>query len=69
MLSKVLEKAIHSQLMDFLATKLLIDNIRQEVDKGILVGTTFIDLSKAFDTLSHGTLLSKLQAYGLKKQS
>jgi hypothetical protein len=36
------------------------------VDKGNLVRAVFIDLSKAFDTLSNGVLLEKLQAYGIK---
>ena len=33
---------------------------------GKLVGAIFIDLTKAFDTMSHSTLLSKLSAYGIK---
>jgi hypothetical protein len=45
---------------------LFIDDIRKDVDKGNIVGAVFIDLSKAFDTLSHGVLLEKLQAYGIK---
>ena len=34
-----------------LATILLADNIRKNVDKGNLVGAVFVDLLKAFDTL------------------
>ena len=41
------------------------DDIRKEVDQGNLVGAIFIDLSKAFDTISHGALLNKLQANGV----
>ena len=48
-----------------MAATLLLDDNRKEVDHGNLVGAIFIDLSKAFDTLSHGTLLNKLQAYGV----
>jgi hypothetical protein len=44
---------------------LFIDDIRKDVDKGNLVRAVFIDLSKAFNTLSHGVLLEKLQAYGI----
>ena len=29
------------------------DKIRKEVDNGNVVGAVFIDLSKAFDTVSH----------------
>ena len=47
-----------------LAATLFVDNIRKEVDSGNMVGAVFIDLSKAFDTLGHSTLLAKLPAYG-----
>ena len=49
-----------------LATTLLIDDIRREVDDKKLVGTVFIDLSRVFDTISHSVLLSKLSSYGVK---
>ena len=35
------------------------------MDSGKLVGACFLDLSKAFDTLSHSKLLTKLESYGV----
>ena len=49
-----------------LAATALFDNIRRDVDRGNLVGAIFIDLSKAFDTLSHSKLLTKLPGYGIE---
>ena len=51
-----------------MATTLLLDSIKKQGDKGLLVGATFIDLSKAFDTISHATILDKLPSYGILGQ-
>ena len=36
------------------------------LDENMKVGTTFMDFSKAFDTLNHRLLLAKRKAYGLQ---
>ena len=42
-----------------------VDDIKRCLDNKLIVGVIFMDLSKAFDCLSHGLLISKLHAYGL----
>ena len=49
-----------------LACTFLFDSMRNAIDNGNLIGATFIDLTKAFDTVSHNTLLGKLDEYGIK---
>ena len=85
-LSKVFEKAVHYQFLQFLetnellsdsqigfrkyrstklATALLCDNIRKEMNNGNMIGAVYLDLSKSFDTIRHGLLLNKLNTYGV----
>ena len=47
------------------ATALFTDQIRTKMDKGHLAGAIFIDMSKAFDTISHASIVNKLHAYGI----
>ena len=49
-----------------LAVLELIDRITHELDLGNTPINIYIDLSKAFDTLDHNILISKLQHYGIK---
>ena len=41
-------------------------SIRQNMDKCLMTGAVFIDLSKALDNLDHARLLSRLSIYGIK---
>ena len=43
----------------------VIDDWKKYLDKNHIVGALFMDLSRAFDSLPHSLLISKLNAYGL----
>jgi hypothetical protein len=85
-LSKILERTVHGQLVSYLKEKGLLyefqsgfrdrystdtclldlaEYIKGEFSKGNLVGMVLIDLQKAFDTVDHGVLLSKMKIMGI----
>ena len=69
-LSEYLEKYLNSILCGFRkghstqhALFKLLQAWQEELDKGGLVGTILMDLSKAYDCLPHELLVAKLEAY------
>ena len=48
-----------------LACNLLGNDICKNIDNGLLTGVIYLDLRKAFDTVSHSYVLSKLPSYGI----
>ena len=42
----------------------MIEDWKQSVDNGKMVGMIAVDLSKAFDNLPHGLLIAKISVWG-----
>ncbi len=47
----------------------IIRNIKRSVDKGLKAGAAFLDLEKAFNTVNHNILKSKITKYNISKRS
>ena len=50
----------------YMALLRLVNDITEELDKGNCSIGIFIDLSKAFDTVDHKLLLTKMKHYGIR---
>ena len=44
-------------------------HVLENIDKGLLTGLIFLDLSKAFDTLDHSIMLDKLTSLGMNRSA
>ena len=44
----------------------LVDKVSKSLDKGKIVGGVYLDIRKAFDSISHQILLDKLNKIGIR---
>ena len=60
-----LQFGFRQQYSTFLALISLTEDIRKNLDKGNIGCAIFVDLQKAFDTVEHDILLTKLEHYSI----
>ena len=47
----------------------LLEEWREKLDKNFIVAAVLMDLSKAFDCISHDLIIAKLAVYGIERQT
>lgn len=47
----------------------VVDQWMESIDKGYILGTVFLDLSKAFDLVNHEIMVTKLRIYGVSSKA